>query len=144
DTDAIVSAFESAGESATELKRLYNIDPDRPSASKTGALDFINDCKFVLPIEKMIQTWRTAKKPVVRCVLDEVNPWQPSSGSHHPVDLLLLFGGLDLSFSAAAHQTGIEMRKKRMTQVEYLAKMDLDVTDRVFLALAAGGISLLN
>ncbi|KAH6980737.1 Alpha/Beta hydrolase protein [Ilyonectria sp. MPI-CAGE-AT-0026] len=181
DTDAIVNAFESAGESGTELKRLYNIDPNRPSASKTGALDFINDCKFVLPIEKVVQKWQAAKKPVFRCVLDEVNPWQPSSGSHHAVDLLLLFGGFDLSFSAAAHKTGIQMRKKwidfiqseepwspnvcaafgphgeyreldneglrlrrRMTQVEYLEKMDLAVTDRVFIALAAGKISLLN
>ncbi|KAH7126526.1 Alpha/Beta hydrolase protein [Dactylonectria estremocensis] len=181
DIDAIVNAFDLAGEFGTELKRLYNIDFERPSASKIGALDFLNDCRFVLPIEKMAQMWRTAQKPVFRCLLDEVNPWQPSSGSHHGIDLIVLFGGFDLSFSPSVQQTGIQMRKKwiefihseepwspdvyaafgpwgefrqldnaglrsrrRMRQVEFLGAMDTKVVDQVFVALAAGKVSLLN
>ena len=110
--DAIVSGFDLAGDYSYDLKRQYHIYPDRPSSCKIGALDFINDYKFVLPVERLVQLWRIAKKPVFRCLLDEVNPWQPSSGAHHAVDLILLFGGFDLSFSHAAQQTDRMMRDK--------------------------------
>ena len=37
---------------------------------------------------------------------------QASSRAHHAVDLVLLFGGLDLSFNPAAEKVGKEMRKR--------------------------------
>ncbi|KPM40147.1 hypothetical protein AK830_g6434 [Neonectria ditissima] len=181
DTEAIVSAFDLAGESSTELKRLYSIDSGRPSSSKLGALDFINDYKFVLPAEKLVEQWRAEQKPVFRCIIDEANPWQPSNGAHHAVDLILLFGGFDLSLAPKAQQTGANMRKqwiefvheeepwsqnvhtafgphgvfqeldddelrsrRRMAQVEFLGRTDGAILDKVFFALAAGKLSLLN
>ncbi|KAM5374827.1 hypothetical protein ACJZ2D_006321 [Fusarium nematophilum] len=109
-TDCIVDAFDRAGRHACDLKRLYNISPNRPSACRQGALDFINDYKFVLPIEQLAQLWGAQGKQVYRCLIDEPNPWQPSSGAHHAVDLLHLFGGFDFSFSTAACETGRRMR----------------------------------
>lgn len=63
-------------------------------------------------MEKLVQQWRAAGKPVFRCLIDELNPWQPSNGAQHAVDLVLLFGGFDQSISAAARQTGKQMREK--------------------------------
>ncbi|KAI8725678.1 Carboxylesterase [Fusarium sp. LHS14.1] len=107
----IENAFDSAGEYSNELKDLYNIRADRPSSSRIGALDFINDYKFVLPVEKMTKQWRQAQKPVFRCLLDEENPWQPSNGAHHGIDLVFLFGGFDSGLSDEARRTGENMRK---------------------------------
>ncbi|KAM5383466.1 hypothetical protein ACJZ2D_002159 [Fusarium nematophilum] len=109
--DDIVKAFDKAGNDSHELKKLYHIYPDRPSSCRTGALDFINDCRFLLPIDRLTRLWSTSGKPVYRCLIDEANPWQPSSGAHHAVDLILLFGGFDLGFSEAAQQTGRNMRE---------------------------------
>ncbi|KAJ2901604.1 hypothetical protein MKZ38_001624 [Zalerion maritima] len=179
----ILGAFDKAGPDSDELKRLYHIYPDRQSSCKIGALDFINDYKFVLPIELLAGLCNAAAKPAFRCMIDEPNPWQPSSGAHHAVDLVLLFGGFDLSSSHGAQQTGRNMReawikflnleepwssdrgsryafgpygvcqalddqeagsRRRMVQVEYLKTVDRAVLDKVFFALAAGRISLLN
>ncbi|XEV03042.1 hypothetical protein FSHL1_008329 [Fusarium sambucinum] len=109
--DDIASAFDTAGKHSQELKQLYHIHPDRPLSCKTGALDFINDCRFVLPIHHLEQLWKDAQKPVYRCLIDESNPWQPSSGAHHAVDLVLLFGGLDISLAPAAERTGKALRE---------------------------------
>lgn len=109
--DDIVNAFDAAGEHSEELKTLYHIRSDRPSSCKTGALDFINDCRFVLPIHQLEKLWKDARKPVYRCLIDESNPWQPSTGAHHAIDLVLLFGGLDLSHAPAAERTGQALRK---------------------------------
>lgn len=109
--DDIISAFDSAGDDSAALKKMYHIYQDRPSSCRTGALDFINDYKFVLPIERMSRLWKASHKDVYRCLIDESNPWQPSSGAHHAVDLVLLFGGFDLSFSPGALETGKSMRK---------------------------------
>ncbi|KAH7233624.1 Alpha/Beta hydrolase protein [Fusarium tricinctum] len=111
DLKEILAAFNTAGEHSEELKTLYHIYPDRPSSCKTGALDFINDYKFLLPIHHLDKTWKAAHKPVCRYLVDESNPWQPSSGAHHAVDLPLLFGGLDLSFSPSAENVGRAMRE---------------------------------
>ncbi|KAF6800343.1 carboxylesterase [Colletotrichum sojae] len=107
----ITSAFDLAGSSSDDLKRFYNIYPDRPSSCKLGALDFINDYKFLLPVERLTQKFRAVGKPTVRYLVDEPNPWQTSNGSHHAVDLIFLFGGFDLSFAPAALRTGEQMRE---------------------------------
>ncbi|KKO96926.1 hypothetical protein THAR02_10968 [Trichoderma harzianum] len=107
----IVMAFDAAGEYSEELKKLYHIYPDRPSSCKTGALDFINDYKFLLQIPLLQKLWKDANKHVHWCLVDEPNPWQPSSGAHHAVDLVLLFGGFDLSFSPGSEHVGQAMRE---------------------------------
>jgi hypothetical protein len=106
-----LAAFNTAGEHSEELKALYHIYLDRPSSCKTGALDFINDYKFLLPIRDLKKTWKAAYKPVYRYLVDESNPWQPSSGAHHAVDLPLLFGGFDMNFSPSAGHVGRGMRE---------------------------------
>jgi carboxylesterase type B len=109
----IVLAFGLAGTQSTELMRLYGIDPERPSSCKIGALDFINDYKFVLPVENMVERGRShTQLPVYRCLIDENNPWQPSNGAHHAVELVLLFGGFDHIISESAKRTGQNLREK--------------------------------
>ncbi|KAH0421745.1 hypothetical protein CcaCcLH18_13252 [Colletotrichum camelliae] len=107
----IVSAFDIAGEHRDKLKQAYNIYPNRPSSCKLGALDFLNDYKFLLPIQEMVQSCKRAETPVYRSLIDEANPWQPSNGAHHAIDLILLFGGFDSTISPAAKRTGEEMRR---------------------------------
>ncbi|KAM0190290.1 hypothetical protein ACHAPA_010692 [Fusarium lateritium] len=111
DSNEILAAFNAAEKHSEELKTLYHIYPDRPSSCKTGALDFINDYKFLLPILRLEKAWKAAHKPIYRCLVDESNPWQPSSGPHHAVDLPLLFAGFDLSFSPNAERVGRAMRE---------------------------------
>ncbi|KXH61754.1 carboxylesterase [Colletotrichum salicis] len=174
-------AFNYAGEHQDTLKNLYNIHADRRSSSKIGALDFINDYKFLLPAENIARLFRAANKPAYRYLVDEYNPWQPSNGAHHAVDLLFLFGGFDLSFAPGAQKTGKQMRKsvikflhsqepwqlgsyaafgpygmfqeldsvgiklrRRSEQAEFLHSVPSEILDKVFFALAAGRISLLN
>lgn len=90
---------------------MYHIYPDRPSSCKTGALDFINDYKYLLPVQLLERSFKDANKTTFRCLIDEANPWQPSSGAHHAVDLVLLFGGFDLGFAPTAERVGQAMRE---------------------------------
>ncbi|KXJ85704.1 Alpha/Beta hydrolase protein [Microdochium bolleyi] len=97
-----------------QLKKLYGIHPDRPSSCKIGALDFMNDYKFVLPAEILVGRYECAgSTPALRCLIDEPNPWQPSHGAHHAVDLLLLFGGLEdvESYAPGATRAGEKLRE---------------------------------
>ncbi|KAI0121265.1 Alpha/Beta hydrolase protein [Xylariales sp. AK1849] len=179
--DAITAAFDLAGEERVRLKSNYHINPDRPSSCKIGALDFMNDYKFVHPVENLVQQWRSAQKPVFRCMVDELNPWQPSNGAQHGTDLILLFGGFDKSIPDTARRTGKEMRgkwiqfvngedpwhpkvyaafgpygtyeeldqsgvksRRRLEQVEHLAKANSALLDKVVSSLVAGKTSLLN
>ncbi|CCF43393.1 lipase catalyse the reaction [Colletotrichum higginsianum] len=132
ETPAIVDAFSNAGHLQEALKRHYNIHPDRPSSCKIGALDFINDYKFLLPAEEIARLSRATGRPTYRYLVDEPNPWQPSNGAHHAVDLLFLFGGV-----------GVGCRR-RMAAIEFLQGVSSQVLDKVFFALAVGRISLSN
>ncbi|TDZ31322.1 Lipase 1 [Colletotrichum spinosum] len=109
--DEVVAAFDLAGDRSDGLKSMYNIFPGRRSSCVLGALDFINDYKFLLPAQKLAGMYGMAGRPAFRCLVDEPNPWQPSNGAHHAVDLVLLFGGFDLSFSPLAQRTGQSMRR---------------------------------
>jgi carboxylesterase type B len=86
--------------------------PDRPTACKLGALDFVNDARYALPVELIANKLTAAGKRVYKYVIDQPNPWQASARSHHAVDLLFLFGGVDLSFNPAAYAVGKEMRDR--------------------------------
>jgi hypothetical protein len=110
--DTIWSIFELAGDKSEQLRDLYGITADRPTQNRTGALDFLNDARFVLPAERIVEEWRRAERPVFRFLVDQPNPWQTSSRAHHGVDLLYLFGGFDLSFDAAAQNISYSMQHK--------------------------------
>lgn len=91
---------------------MYHVVPDRPTACKLGALDLVNDARYTLPVELIADKLAVAGKRVYKYVVDQPNPWQASSRSHHAVDLLFLFGGIDLSFNPAADAVGKEMRNR--------------------------------
>ena len=110
--EAIVQAFDNNKQHGPSLRKLYGITTGRPTASKLGALDFINDILFAVPAEDIAGRWRGRKKPVFQYVVDQANPWQASSRAHHAVDLVLLIGGYDLSFNPSAEAVGNEMRKR--------------------------------
>ncbi|KAH6990071.1 Alpha/Beta hydrolase protein [Ilyonectria destructans] len=116
--DSIVEAFDRAGHDVCELKWLYHIYLGRSSVCKQGALDFINDYKFVLLIQCLTKLWSKYKKQVYRYLINKPNPCQPS-GAHHAVDLLHLFGGFDFSFSRAAYQTGSKMHETWISFVHF-------------------------
>lgn len=103
-------------DSSSKLKELYHIYPDRLVSCYNGTLDFINDARFAFPAHTISERWRKAAHgEVYQCVIDEANPWQASSRAHHAVDLLLLFGGVDLSFNPAAEKTGSKLRESWIT-----------------------------
>ncbi|KAE8147664.1 Alpha/Beta hydrolase protein [Aspergillus avenaceus] len=106
----IASAFEQDRQWGMKLRKMYQVVPDRPTASKLGALDFINDTRYALPVELISEKCKEADKPVYRYVFDQCNPWQASSRAHHAVDLLFLFAGVDLSFSPAAETVSRQLR----------------------------------
>ena len=91
---------------------MYQVVPSRPTASKLGALDLVHDARYGLPVEVISDKLQSSNKTVYKYVIDQPNPWQPSSRSHHAVDLLFLFGGVDLSFNPGAEAVGREMRRR--------------------------------
>ncbi|KAL5340270.1 Alpha/Beta hydrolase protein [Aspergillus crustosus] len=110
DGETIAAAFEQDKTWGTKLRKLYQVVPDRPTACKLGALDLVNDARYALPVELIAEKLTGAGKKVYKYVVDQPNPWQASARSHHAVDLLFLFGGVDLSFNPAAEAVGKEMR----------------------------------
>ncbi|KAH8646422.1 Alpha/Beta hydrolase protein [Ilyonectria robusta] len=112
DPETIAKAFNQAGPEGDELKLVYKIDKARLLSCILGALDFINDYRFVLPIERLVQEWRAAQRLVYHCLVNELNPWQPSNGAHHAVDLSFLSGGLDHLIDGVTKHTGKEMRRR--------------------------------
>lgn len=91
---------------------MYQVVADRPTAAKLGALDFVNDARYALPVEIIAEKLRAVGKRVYKYVVDQPNPWQSSSRAHHAVDLLFLFDGVDLSFNPAAQSVGQAMRER--------------------------------
>lgn len=100
--EAVEATDITAAFGSDELRRLYGVSASRPTASKLGALDFINDARFALPVEEIAAARRKAGKTTYQYVFDQVNPWQSSSRAHHAVDLIFLFGGYNLSSNPAA------------------------------------------
>lgn len=105
------------------MKGLYGIVPDRPVSCKLGALDFLNDVRFSLPIERalLLQGGQEEGSKVFRYVLDQPNPWQASSRAHHGVDLVYLFGGYDMSHSKPAQEVSRVMQDK---WIEFISGRD--------------------
>ncbi|PWY68409.1 catalytic protein [Aspergillus heteromorphus CBS 117.55] len=112
DGQAIAAAFEQNEQWGPRLRKMYQVVADRPTASKLGALDLVHDARYTAPVEVVSDKLRAVGKRVYKYVVDQANPWQPSSRAHHAVDLLFLFDGIDLSFNPAAKTVGQEMRKR--------------------------------
>ena len=118
---SLVSAFDDTDPvNGPALRRLYGIAPNRAHASRDGVVDFITDARFALPVEDM---WTAARKEQgssarwYRYLFDEPNPWHASSRAHHGVDLVMLFGGLDISHNPHAESVGHAWRSKWITFV---------------------------
>lgn len=103
---------------------LYGIICSRPTSCRNGALDFINDVKFALPVETIASCWRERGAPVYQYLIDEPNPWQSSSRAHHAVDLIFLFGGYDLPPGSGAELIGRKMRQKWISFINGEAPWD--------------------
>jgi carboxylesterase type B len=112
DGETIAAAFDNEKQWGSKLRKLYQVVADRPTAAKLGALDLVNDARYTLPVELIANKLKAANTRVYKYVVDQSNPWQPSSRSHHAVDLLFLFEGVDLSFNPAAQAVGQEMRNR--------------------------------
>lgn len=97
---------------SASLRSLYGIVPGRPSSCRTGTLDLLNDVRFTIATETLVGQWRGNGRQVFRYLVDEANPWQPSSRAHHTVDLPLLFGSYDLSFNPGASRVSYTMTEK--------------------------------
>ena len=113
---SLVSAFDDTDSvNGPALRKLYGIAPNRAHASRDGVVDFITDARFALPVEDM---WAAARQEQgssaqwYRYLFDEPNPWHASSRAHHGVDLVMLFGGLDISHNPHAETVGQTWRSK--------------------------------
>ncbi|KAH7155957.1 Alpha/Beta hydrolase protein [Dactylonectria macrodidyma] len=107
----LIQQLQQHGDLGRDVQPLYHIHPQRPVATRLGVLDLLNDARFALPAYNLSQKWRLASRPVYQYIVDQQNPWQPSSGAHHAVDLFFLFGGIDVSSNRAAERIGYGMRK---------------------------------
>lgn len=65
-----------------------------------------------MPAQDIWAQWRKDGRAAYQYIIDQPNPWQPSSRAHHAVDLVLLFGGYDLSFDPGSEAVGAEMRRR--------------------------------
>ncbi|KPA38784.1 catalytic protein [Fusarium langsethiae] len=99
-------------ERVSQLKTMYGLLPDRPSSCKTGALDFLNDMRFTLPVRVVMEQRRRAQQAVFGYLMDQPNPWQRSSRAHHGVDLIYLFNGFDFTFDQSAQRVAEAMQLK--------------------------------
>lgn len=108
----IVQCFDLAGTDAARLREAYNIVEDRPTACKIGALDFINDTRFALPVLEIRHAFLQAGRCAYTYTFDQANPWQQSSRAHHAVDLLMLFGDLDFTHNPGAAAVRREVRNR--------------------------------
>ncbi|KAL3486116.1 Alpha/Beta hydrolase protein [Aspergillus germanicus] len=111
DGPTIAAAFDQDKTWGTKLRKMYHVVPDRPTACKLGALDLVNDTRYTLPVELIADKLSATGRRVFKYVVDQPNPWQASSRAHHAVDLLFLFGSVDLSFNPAAEAVGKQMRE---------------------------------
>ncbi|KAL3426644.1 carboxylesterase [Phlyctema vagabunda] len=108
----IAAAFDSDIEYGARLRDLYGIYVDRHRASVNGALDFITDVRFALPVEEISKRRRAQGRTTYQYVMDEPNPWQASSRAHHALDLVFLFGAYDLAFKPAAARVALAIQTK--------------------------------
>jgi carboxylesterase type B len=114
----IASIIDECCGKSSKLQELYHIYPDRPASCYYGALDLINDARFAFPAFDISEKWRKASPGNVhQCIVDEPNPWQASSRAHHAVDLIFLFGGIDLTFNPAAERAASKLRESWLTFV---------------------------
>jgi carboxylesterase type B len=110
--EQILECFDKAGSSSNQLKALYHINQSRAPQCRHGALDFMNDIRFTLPVPLIAGRYEKEGKKAYRYLFDQANPWQASSRAHHAVDLIYLFGGFDMTMNPSAEELGKEMRRR--------------------------------
>lgn len=89
-TAAEITACFDKVENAEELKEAYGISPQRSTAVNLGVLDLLDGIRFAMPCSGNAKRWRNDSKPIYQYVVDQPNPWQPSSRAHHAVDWIML------------------------------------------------------
>ncbi|KAI5206106.1 carboxylesterase [Aureobasidium subglaciale] len=110
--EQVVECFDKAGSSGNQLKAVYHINNSRAPQCRHGALDFMNDMRFALPVPLIVEKYENEGKKAYRYLFDQANPWQASSRAHHAVDLIYLFGGFDMTMNPSAEELGKEMRRR--------------------------------
>ncbi|KAG9671362.1 alpha/beta-hydrolase, partial [Aureobasidium melanogenum] len=110
--EQIVECFDKAGTSSNQLKELYHINKSRAPQCRHGAMDFMNDMRFALPVPLVLDRYVREGKKAFRYLFDQANPWQASSRAHHAVDIIYLFGGFDMTMNPSAEELGKEMRRR--------------------------------
>ncbi|BCS30690.1 uncharacterized protein APUU_80993S [Aspergillus puulaauensis] len=95
------------------VAQLYNIDFQSMESTKPRIGAFINDLKFAFASDALsLMENKAGRRRCYRYIVDQPNPWNPSAGAHHAVDLLLLFGGYDYTNDEGAVQVSQDMRKR--------------------------------
>ncbi|KAL7269070.1 hypothetical protein RUND412_008282 [Rhizina undulata] len=80
------------------LLETYNITPTDDIRARHGALNFISDAKFGFHNGVIASGFRAKGKRAFQYIIDQKNPWEPNGArAHHTVDILLLFGGFELT-----------------------------------------------
>ncbi|MCJ1282400.1 hypothetical protein MMC26_001723 [Xylographa opegraphella] len=92
------------------LAEEYALHPSSTSPPHLSALTLISNHLFHHPTYRIAARSRP-KKPTYQYLIDEPNPFSPSSRAHHGVDLIYLFGGYDLSEWEGAENIGKAMRQ---------------------------------
>ncbi|MCJ1377450.1 hypothetical protein MMC17_000545 [Xylographa soralifera] len=91
------------------LAEEYALHPSSASPPHLSALSLISTHLFHHPTYRIAARSRP-KKPTYQYLIDEPNPFSPTSRAHHGVDLIYLFGGYDLSEWSEAENVGKAMR----------------------------------
>ncbi|MCJ1430857.1 hypothetical protein MMC27_000207 [Xylographa pallens] len=91
------------------LAEEYALHPSSASPPHLSALSLISTHLFHHPTYCIAARSRL-KKPTYQYLIDEPNPFSPTSRAHHGVDLIYLFGGYDLSEWSEAENAGKAMR----------------------------------
>ncbi|MCJ1400551.1 hypothetical protein MMC11_003757 [Xylographa trunciseda] len=91
------------------LTEEYALHPSSTFPPHLSALSLISTHLFHHPTYRIAARSRP-EKPTYQYLIDEPNPFSPTSRAHHGVDLIYLFGGYDLSESPEAENVGTEMR----------------------------------
>ncbi|KAL7269068.1 hypothetical protein RUND412_008280 [Rhizina undulata] len=100
------------------LLDVYNITPTDDIQARHGALNFLSDTVFGFHNGVIASQFRAKGKRAFQYIVDQRSPWDPNTArAHHTVDILLLFGGFELTeidpeARRAFEKVGDDMRQK--------------------------------
>ena len=116
---AVAQCFStSPPEHGQTLAKAYLQNPTISAPSlgmvRSGALDFLSDAHFSLPVRNITRRLRGQEQKVYQYVFDERNPWArptaTASRAHHALDLLPIFGGYEDDVNDGMKYVGRKLR----------------------------------